>query len=361
MAFRFSMVAALAGALWTPLEGAPREGAQPEVLTLSGDLSPIHDPAIIREGQMYYVFASNRFAQKMVPMFCSPNLRSWKLCGNAFEKVPDWALQEVPGARGIWAPDISHFRGKYHLYYSVSTFGKNRSVIGLMTARTLDPTSPHYGWVDEGRVVGSGPEDDWNAIDANLAKDEKGNPWLSWGSFWGGIKMRRLDPATGKLSTSDTTLYSLASRRPLQPPSVEAPTIVRNGKYHYLFVSFDMCCKGKDSTYKIMVGRSRKITGPYRDKDGKPMMEGGGTLVLEGTEAWRGPGHQAVLTDKGRDLLVFHAYDGTTGRPALQISTMAWKDGWPHVGRLAPLRQTLPAPQGSPTPGSVTQAPGGHH
>ena len=324
----------LSAALAAAPSGEALERTSPQVLTLEGDISPVHDPGVIRQGATYYLFASNRFAQKLVPMFCSEDLRRWTLCGNVFDRVPDWALQEVPGARGIWAPDISYFRGRYRLYYSVSTFGKNRSVIGLATNLTLDPKSPDYRWVDEGKVVGSTSEDDWNAIDANLAVDEKGRPWLAWGSFWGGIKMRRVDPETGKLSGSDMELFSLASRRPLTPPAIEAPFIVRRGRYYYLFVSFDLCCRGKDSTYKIVVGRARKITGPYRDKDGKPMLEGGGTLLLEGAEAWRGPGHQAVLSDPKADLLVFHAYDGTTGRPTLQVSTMVWEDGWPRVGRL---------------------------
>jgi len=309
-------------------------GPTPEVLILEGDLSPIHDPAIIREGRTYHLFASNRFADKLVPMFCSPDRRRWTLCGNVFDAVPPWAREEVPGARGIWAPDISFFAGRYHLYYSVSTFGRNRSVIGLTTNRTLDPASPDYRWVDQGLVVRSTAEDDWNAIDPNLALDERGDPWLVWGSFWGGIKMRRIDPVTGKLAAGDTTLHALASRRPLQPPAIEAPFLVRKGRYYYLFVSFDMCCRGKDSTYKVMVGRADRITGPYKDKDGRPMMDGGGSLVVEGTEAWRGPGHEAVLLDGDADLLVFHAYDGATGRPRLQISTLVWEHGWPRAGRL---------------------------
>jgi arabinan endo-1,5-alpha-L-arabinosidase len=316
---RFLLLAA-----WMAAQGLP----------LEGDISPVHDPAIIRQGDRYHLFASNRFAGKLVPMFCSQDLRRFTLCGNVFDRIPEWALEEVPGARGIWAPDIAYLRGRYLLYYSVSTFGKNRSVIGLATNQTLDPKSPDYRWVDEGKVVGSTPDDDWNAIDPNLAVDEKGRPWLVWGSFWDGIKMRRLDPDTGKLSGSDTRLYSLASRRPQKPPAIEAPFIVRRGGYYYLFVSFDLCCRGKDSSYKIVVGRAPEITGPYRDRDGKPMLEGGGTLVLEGTQAWRGPGHQAVLSDADGDRLVFHAYDGTTGRPTLRISTMVWEEGWPRVGEL---------------------------
>ncbi|HZS03599.1 MAG TPA: arabinan endo-1,5-alpha-L-arabinosidase [Blastocatellia bacterium] len=308
--------------------------AQPEVLRLEGDISPIHDPTIIREGDMWYVFATNRFAQKLVPMFCSRDLKAWKFCGNVFDVVPEWALREIPGARGVWAPDVSYVRGRYRLYYAVSTFGSNHSVVGLATNRTLNPNSPDYRWVDEGKVIGSNREDDWNAIDASLAVDAGGNQWLALGSFWGGLKMRRLDPETGKLSDKDQTLYSLASRRPLKPPAIEAPAIARHGRYYYLFASVDLCCRGRDSTYKIVVGRAEKITGPYLDKDGKPMTEGGGTLLVEGNAAWRGPGGQSVLTDPKGDLLVFHAYHATTGRPFLQISTLVWEDGWPRAGRL---------------------------
>jgi arabinan endo-1,5-alpha-L-arabinosidase len=325
----------LLGVLVILAEALPAsEKAQPEVLRLEGDISPIHDPTIIREGNLWYVFATNRFAGKLLPMFCSEDLRKWKFCGNVFDAVPEWALKEVPGARGIWAPDISRVGGKYRLYYSVSTFGSNHSVIGLITNKTLNPNSTDYRWVDEGKVIGSTRQDDWNAIDANLVVDGSGGQWLAFGSFWGGIKMRRLEPETGKLSTKDATLYSLASRRPLQPPAIEAPSIVRRGRYYYLFVSFDFCCRGKESTYRIMVGRSRKITGPYLDKSGKSMLEGGGSPLLEGTAAWRGPGHQALLLDKHENLLAFHAYHGTTGRATLQLSTLVWEGEWPRVGRL---------------------------
>jgi hypothetical protein len=107
--------------------------------------------------------------------------------------------------------------------------------------------------------------------------------WLAFGSFSDRIKMRRIDPETGKLSSADTKLYSLASRRPSQT-AIEAPFIVHHENYYYLFVSFDRCCRGKDSTYKIMVGRASEPTGPYMDRDGKPMLEGGGALLMEGND-----------------------------------------------------------------------------
>ena len=128
----------------------------------------------------------------------------------------------------------------------MSSFGSRNSAIGLATTRTLDPSSPDYRWTDEGMVLRSYQDkDDWNAIDPNLVLDGD-SAWLVWGSFWGGIKMRRVDPSTGKLSAADTTMHSLSSRPREQPinGSVEAPFIVRHGDYWYLFVSFDRCCRG---------------------------------------------------------------------------------------------------------------------
>jgi arabinan endo-1,5-alpha-L-arabinosidase len=321
-----------------PISNAIAE-TPPEVLQLEGDVSGIHDPVVIKEQDTYYLFCTGgRPGRGVIPIRISKDLRTWRAAGFALETLPAWATNEIPRARNAWAPDISHFNGKFHLYYSVSSFGSRNSAIGLATNKTLDPTSPDYHWVDEGLVLRSDEEkDDWNAIDPNIVIEDERNVWLSWGSFWSGIKMRRIDAATGKLSIADTTMHSLSSRPRRKPidGSVEAPTIIRHGNYWYLFVSFDRCCRGAESTYKVVVGRSLDIRGPYLDKTGTPMMEGGGSVVIEATgQTWRGPGHQTVLQDSGADYLLFHAYDATTGRPHLQISTMVWEDGWPRVGAL---------------------------
>jgi beta-glucosidase len=315
----------------------------PQMLELSGDLSA-HDPAIIRQGDTFYVFCTSAGrGSGIIPIKQSKDLRHWTRSGSVFSALPEWAPKEIPGTRGAWAPDISYYNGKYHLYYSVSTFGKNNSAIGLATNATLDPNSPDYKWVDQGLVVRStAGQDDWNAIDGNLVIEDERNVWLCWGSFWGGIMMRRIDPQTGKLSTTDTTLHNLARRprtgpaeTPPQSGAIEAPFIIRHDGWWYLFASFDFCCRGARSTYNIRVGRSETVTGPYIDKAGVPMLEGGGTMVIEATTPnWRGPGHEAVLQDTTGDYLVFHAYQGQTGRPELKISTMLWQEGWPRVAAL---------------------------
>ena len=321
--------------------------SEPKMLELKGDLG-VHDPVIIREGDTFYVFCTGGSPRRggFIPIRCSRDLHNWTRCGAVFEKLPEWATREIPGTRGTWAPDISYFNGRYHVYYSISTFGKNNSAIGLATNTTLDPNSPDYKWQDHGMVIRSTEgQTDWNAIDGNLILEGEDKAWLCWGSFWSGIKMRRIDRATGKLSTEDTTLYSIASRprtgQHQTPPvtgAIEAPFIIKHGQYWYHFVSFDFCCRGAKSTYKIMIGRSDIVTGPYVDRDGRPMTEGGGTLLLDASEGgrWVGPGHCALLQDVSGDYLVFHAYDSLSqrSRSELKISTIVWEDGWPRVAAL---------------------------
>jgi len=317
--------------------GAPKD---PEILKLQGDVEGVHDPAIIRQKDTYYVFCTGggRGGAGIIPIRTSKDLIHWTNAGMALPAIPEWGRKEIPGARGAWAPDISFYNGRYHLYYALSTFGSRNSAIGLATNVTLEAADPKYQWIDQGMVLRSYQDkDDWNAIDANLVVENENSVWLNWGSFWSGIKMRRIEPSTGRLSEKDTTMYSLCSRPREQPVggSVEAPFIVKHDDYWYLFASFDRCCRGANSTYNVVVGRSKSITGPYLDKDGKPMAEGGGSLVIAATSPdWRGPGHEAVLQMPGQDYLVFHAYHGTTGRSSLQISTMMWDNGWPRVGAL---------------------------
>ena len=253
------------------------------VIHVEGDTEFTHDPSIIKEGGTWYLFATGAGPSHLgqLPIRCSEDLRHWKRCGQVFDEIPEWIRKQSPATKELWAPDISYFNGEYHLYYAFSVFGKNTSGIALATNKTLDASSPDFHWIDQGLVLLSKETDDFNAIDPNLIVDRKGKAWLAFGSFWSGIKMRRIDTKTGKLSAQDAKLYSLAARKrpenaepappglPANWQAVEAPFIVRHDGYYYLFVSYDLCCRGLKSTYKTMVGRSRKVTGPYRDADGK--------------------------------------------------------------------------------------------
>lgn len=308
----------------------------------------VHDPVMIKQDSVFYLFSTGMG----INMLSSSNLKEWKIENHVFSEPPQWAVEAVPGFKGhIWAPDISFFNGQYYLYYSVSAFGKNTSCIGLATNKTLHPGNPDYKWVDHGKVIQSVPgETNWNAIDPNLIEDENGTPYLSFGSFWDGIKLVKLTQDGMSVAEDIKNIPTIASRKTntsdVNPPSIdnnpvdaggnaiEAPFIFKKGKYYYLFVSIDYCCKGVNSNYKMIVGRSKKVQGPYLDKNNTSLANGGGTLLLEGDKDWPGVGHNAVVTIDDDDYLIFHAYYAKeNGRPKLRIEKLVWSKKWPEIAK----------------------------
>ncbi len=313
-----------------PPVAKPHKGYSADVLA--------HDPVMIRQGKTWYLFITG----PGISVYSSKNLKTWKAEAPVFAKIPGWAYSIVPDFNGhIWAPDISFHDGVYTLYYSISSGGKNTSAIGVATNTTLDPKDPAFKWVDHGIVVRSQPyRDAWNAIDPNLVEGDDGTPWLAFGSFWGGLKLAKLAPDRLHLAEPQEW-HTLARReRPWQaddaepePGAIEAPFVFKHDGWYYLFASWDHCCRGLKSDYRIMVGRSRDVRGPYLDRDGKRMDHGGGTEVLHGSPRWAGPGHNSAYRFDGKDYLVFHAYDARdNGLPKLHVLPMRWDaDGWPVV------------------------------
>lgn len=311
---------------------------------LRGDLG-VHDPVMIKAGNTYYIFATGNG----VSVKTSTDRITWRNAGAAFAVNPPWHAQQVPGARrDLWAPDIHYRDGKYWLYYSVSTFGSRVSAIGLATASALSPAGGSTQWQDQGMVVSTSDASNHNAIDPNVVLDAEGVPWLAYGSWWTGIKMIRLDPATGK-PAAGAQLLSLASH----DGGIEGTFIIRHGGYYYHFVSWDRCCQKEASTYNIRVGRSARVTGPYADSKGVPMTAGGGDLIDRGDARWRGPGHNGIFVERDTVFLVNHAYDALDGgRSILWIRPLYWtSQGWPTLdrtqGSAVPVIRPLKPPAGT--------------
>ena len=286
----------------------------------------VHDPStIVKHKDEYWVFSTGTG----VTSFRSKNLVAWEPGPPVFAVPPTWITEIVPNHRGyFWAPDVIRVGDRYLLYYSVSAFGKNTSAIALASNPTLDPTDSAYKWTDHGIVVRSRTSDHFNAIDPNVFTTPDGSLWMAFGSFWSGIKLVELDPNTGLRKAADSPLIALANKE-----QIEAVAIHRNGDYFYQFVNWGWCCRGIRSTYEIRVGRSRDVRGPYFDKEGKDLRQGGGTLLL-GTEGrFIGPGHPGILKDGDRHFLSYHFYDGeNSGRPKLAVRRLEWSnDGWPKV------------------------------
>lgn len=295
----------------------------------------VHDPVMACEDGIYYMFSTGMG----IGMMSSADLKSWKPEAWPLNPIPKWPKTPVPEYRGhTWAPDIIKVGDTWYLYYSCSTFGKNISAIGVATNKTLNPQSPDYKWVDQGMVIMSQPGvNDWNAIDPNVIVDRDGQAWLTFGSFWDGIQLVRLDK---DMKTPVGEPRTIARRRSNKTAgdtkpganAIEAPFIIFNDGYYYLFASHDYCCKGLNSTYKTVVGRSRNVEGPYVDRDGVDMADGGGTLLIGETDTYSGVGHCSVYRFGDRWMFVAHGYDkNKNGASKLVLRDIRWEGGWPFL------------------------------
>jgi arabinan endo-1,5-alpha-L-arabinosidase len=294
----------------------------PQVLTLTGSLGA-HDPAALVVGNTIYLFATGLIAKT------STNLTSWQNATSPLNPRPAWVAEKVPGATNLWAPDISFFGGMYHLYYAASTFGSNASCIGHATR----PDIASGSWTDQGTVICSnmGTSDNWNAIDPNIVIDDAGTPWMAFGSFWSGLKIVKMDAATG--ARADTTAPAGIANGANGRGSLEGAWIFKNCGYYYLFSSWGACCDGAYD-YNIRVGRSTAVTGPYVDKAGLMLMGGGGgTQLVQGNSTVHAPGHNAVIVYNNKTYNLYHALNASNGNAQLHIAEIAWDaNGWPVSG-----------------------------
>jgi arabinan endo-1,5-alpha-L-arabinosidase len=306
------------------------DAGMPARLNVTGALQ-LSDPAVIESEGTFYAFGTG----PGIRVRTSQDLLNWRDAGSVFLFNPGWIELRLEAEPELWSPDISYFGGVYHLYYAASKQGSHRSCIGHATAASLPGP-----FEDQGAVLCSnlgGREDDWNAIHPSFIADSDGTPYLAFGSFWSGLKLVALDAATGK--PLDDKLIDLAARTG-QGGAIEAPFIVRRCGFFYLFASFDRCCDGVNSTYKIYVGRSDKLQGPYRDRAGVPMLEGGGTPVVVADDTWHGPGHSAIFQHEDKWYEAHHAYYAgdfnaffAQGEAYLRISELIWdSEGWPVSG-----------------------------
>ncbi len=333
------------------------------------------DPAIIRGQETgddyWYVFCttdplngqdrdgSGAFNFRLIPILRSLDLVTWEYTGDAFASRPDWVADNA----GLWAPDIQYFNGQYYLYYTASEtdLPGGGSAIGVATSSS--PTGP---WVDSGfpavepHPAPCCPDSRRWTFDASVVADDSGQKWIYYGSYFGGLSVRRLSEDGLTSDPASQVEVAIANR-------YEGSHVIRRFGYYYLFVSATDCCRGPLTGYSVFAGRSASPTGPFVDREGVSFLAGrvGGTPVISmNGNRWVGPGHNSVFTDfNGQDWFLYHAIDrhdpyfegavGFTKRPML-MDALTWEDGWPSVrdGHWASDRkQAAPAAQ----PGDLSQ------
>ncbi|MDI9419827.1 MAG: family 43 glycosylhydrolase [Firmicutes bacterium] len=294
-----------------------------------------HDPAIFRDPvtENYYTYCTGAIARR------SRDLIVWENVGKVVENPPPESVEWV-GGNAIWAPDIIKAGDEYRLYCSNSTWGVRQSCIFLAAA-----DNPEGPFVPRGIVLKTSDQLPVNAIDANPVVDQAtGEQYMAYGSFWGGCHILKLDPATG-LAAEEGIGKCIARRPSWTDCSIEGPYIVYNPdtEYYYLFVSYGSLA----SDYNIRVGRSRSVTGPYLDHNGRNLADledyrsEVGYMVacgyrFHGSPGVMGPGHNSVLRDfDGQWYLACHIREHDFYTPqisTMHIHKMFWTaDGWPVI------------------------------
>lgn len=309
----------------------------------------VHDPVMAVENGITYIYATGAGIDEL----SSADGINYKAEGRVLKNIPTWTHDSVPEFKyHVWAPDIIKYHGKWYMAYSCSSFGKNTSAIGLLSNKHLANKNE---WKDEGCIIASqGGRDDWNAIDPNFVFDENDTPWLVFGSFWDGIQLVKLDKtmhvAKGEKPRTIARRFAFNTRevpeseggpKKLLPGNyslnagqnaIEAPFIFKHNGYYYLFVSWDYCCMGAKGSYRVVVGRSRNIEGPYLDNRGIDMINGGGYPVIEGDKkTFEAAGHCAAYTINNKDLFICHGYDiALDGAATLIKKEIKWDNNdWP--------------------------------
>ena len=291
----------------------------------------MRDPStIIKKGDTYWVYGTG----KGIPQYSSTDRIHWTARGQVFEKAPAWIAGTVLGSEDNFmvSPDVHRINGQYYLYYSVTKSGTNASAIGLAMSPTLEPGT----WVDQGAVIVTRPDTDYDALEPCVFDDIGGRPWLAFGFAWSGIKVLPLDPKTGGVP-EDAQMASVAARPGVAGNPIAGASIAYHDGWYYLFTSWD---SGVAS--HIRMGRSHNPKGPYKDKEGKDLMEGGGSLFLTSTydngsgrpcDDQSGPRGVGIMRDGDEYWINVHYEQSrfSDGATTMYVNGFSWGgDDWPQ-------------------------------
>ena len=276
------------------------------------------DPTILRaDDGSFYLYATEN--TRNVPIYHSTDLVNWNLLGTAFtdETRPKWNAKGM-----IWAPDINKIGDKYVLYYAKSVWGGEwEAGVGVAVA-----DSPKGPFTDCGNIIDSRKIGIQNCIDPFYIEDG-GRRYLFWGSFHGIYG--------AELTADGLSLKPDSKPRKVAGSFMEGAYIQRRGGYYYLFGSAGTCCEGAKSTYRVTVGRSKNLFGPYVDKKGQLLLDNHYEVVLQRNERVAGPGHNAeiVTDDAGTDFLIYHGFKTDKPRDGrvVYMDRIDWVDSWPYI------------------------------
>ena len=283
------------------------------------------DPTVIRTEDGFYLYATQT-DKYWVPIYFSKDLVNWEFKRTAFRNA---TKPQIPGGGAFWAPEIRHINGKYVLYFSWAKWGDGDA--SYTAVATSD--SPLGDFVNSKELL---TKEDFgsNCID-QFYYEEDNKKYMFVGSF-NGIYVTELTDDGLSVKRNENGTPTL--KKQVCGKAFEGTNIYKKNGYYYLFASINNCCDGERSRYKVVVGRSQDLLGPYLDKSGKDMINNAWELVLEGDgQKFFGPGHNSIIVqdDAGTDWMIYHSYvkeNGEVGGRLGMLDRVLWtEDGWPYI------------------------------
>ena len=288
------------------------------------------DPTVIRTEDGFYLYATQT-DKYWVPIYFSKDLVNWEFKRTAFRNA---TKPQIPGGGAFWAPEIRHIKGKYVLYFSWAKWGDGDA--SYTAVATSD--SPLGDFVNSKELL---TKEDFgsNCID-QFYYEEDNKKYMFVGSF-NGIYVTELTDDGLSVKRNENGTPTL--KKQVCGKAFEGTNIYKKNGYYYLFASINNCCDGERSRYKVVVGRSQDLLGPYLDKSGKDMINNAWELVLEGDgQKFFGPGHNSIIVqdDAGTDWMIYHSYvkeNGEVGGRLGMLDRVLWtEDGWPYIKNCVP-------------------------
>ena len=296
----------------------------------------VPDPTVIRANDGYFYLYATQTGNYWMPIYRSKDLVNWDYMRTAFTQATKPSLS---GGGAFWAPEVQHINGKYVLYFSWAKMN-GADVSYTAVAVSDNPLGPF----PDSKALITNEEFGSNVID-QFYYEEGGKKYMFFGSFKGIYVTELTDDG---LSVKRNESGQPTLNKKVCGNAFEGTNIYKKNGYYYLIASIGSCCNGVNSSYKVVVGRSTDLLGPYVDKKGKGMLDNSWELVLEGNmQKWIGPGHNSIIIqdDEGTDWMIYHSYLKTgneVGGRLGMLDRLQWtEDGWPYIKNCIPSNSDL--------------------
>lgn len=243
------------------------------------------DPCIRKFGDTYYLYSTpdGWGTGEGIPLiWTSKDFVNWTPHRSNWPQTPH-----------KWAPSVVKANGKYYMFSSVPC------QIWVGTAPT--PLGPWTLATEQGPMLTDQTPPGTITLDAEVFQDDDGSAYLAYGTWWTPTIMKLRPDLLGPQGNIVQYFKKPQTTTPmgLIQGCMEAPYMLKRNGTYYLMYSDQFC---QNSSYQVKYSTAKSPFGPWTYGKNNPVLATNDDLTVEG------PGHHSVLTDAGRDFIIYHRH-----------------------------------------------------